>query len=133
MKNKGTLSKLFFLLASADGSIKPKEAAIGEAMCSVEGISKADFASMLQNLRTKNSALIFSESIAELKKLTREEQIRSIAWMCVIANADGFMERVEWQLIYKVYHKELNLPLEEVLAVQKSLGTLTRPYLLASA
>jgi uncharacterized tellurite resistance protein B-like protein len=132
MKNKATLSKLFFLLASVDGSIKPKEEAIGTAMCSVEGIGKDEFAAMLQNLRTKNAGHIFTESINELKKMSREDQVRSIAWMCMIANADGFMEKVEWQLIYKVYHKELNLPLEEVLNVQKTLGTLSRPYLMAT-
>lgn len=131
MKNKTTLSKLFFLLASVDGNIRLKEQAVGNAMCAVEGIREDDFSTMLQVYKAKNSAQIFSESIAELKKMSREEQIRSIAWMCMIANADGFMERVEWQLIYKVYHKELNLPLEEVLEVQKKLGTACRPYLMA--
>ncbi len=133
MKHKATLSKLYFLLASVDGSIKPKEEAIGTAMCKVEGISKEDFAAMQQDLRTKNAGVIFTESIQELKKMNREEQVRCIAWMCMIANADGFMEKVEWQLIYKVYHKELNLPLEEVLAVQKTLGEVSRPYLMAAA
>ncbi len=131
MKNKTTLSRLFFLLANVDGNIKPKEEAIGDAMCSVEGIKKEDFTMMLQLLKTKNPTLIFNESISELRKVNREEQIKAIAWMCVIANADGFMERIEWQLIYKVYHKELNLPLEEVLEVQKKLGIASRPYLLA--
>ncbi len=133
MKNKNTLSKLYFLLASVDGSIKPKEEAVGAAMCTVEGISDREFAAMLKELMTKNSAHIFTESINELKNMTREDQIRSIAWMCMIANADGFMEKVEWQLIYKVYHKELNLPLEEVLGVQKKLGIVSRPYLMAAS
>ncbi len=132
MKNKTTLSKLFFLMASVNGHIRVKEQAVGNAMCAVEGISEDDFNTMVQVLQTKNSALIFNESISELKKSSREDQIKSIAWMCMVANADGFMERVEWQLIYKVYHKELDLPLEEVLQVQKQLGVACRPFLIAA-
>lgn len=131
MNNKTTLTKLYFLLAAVDGNIKPKEQAVGNAMCAVEGIGEAEFSHQLQELKTKNSALLFNESINELKRMNRDEQVRSIAWMCMIANADGFMEKVEWQLIYKVYHKELTLPLEDVLEVQKKLGVASRPYLMA--
>lgn len=130
MKNKTTLSKLYFLLASVDGTVKPKEEAIGGAMCSVEGIEARTFAETLLVLKTENRNLILSESIKELKTMSHADQVRCIAWMCVIANADGFMEKVEWQLIYKIYHKELNLPLEEVLGEQKKLGAASRPYLM---
>jgi hypothetical protein len=54
--------------------------------------------------------------------LDLKQQIRIVAWLCVVANADGFMDRAEWQLIYKVYHKELNLPLHDIFAVQKDLN-----------
>lgn len=130
MKNKTTLLKLYFLLASVDGTVKPKEEAIGDAMCSVESIEPRTFAETLVVLKTENRAPILTESIKELKSMSRAEQVRCIAWMCVIANADGFMEKVEWQLIYKIYHKELNLPLEEILGEQKKLNVASRPYLM---
>lgn len=130
MKNKTTLSKLYFLLASVDGTVKPKEEAIGDAMCSVEGIEARTFAETLLVLKAENRAVILNEAIKALRTMSREEQIRCIAWMCVIANADGFMEKVEWQLIYKIYHKELSLPLEEVLSEQKKLSAASRPYLM---
>jgi hypothetical protein len=57
-----------------------------------------------------------------LKNLNVKQQIRIIAWLCVVANADGFMDRGEWQLIYNIYHKELNLPLHDIFAVQKELN-----------
>jgi hypothetical protein len=59
-----------------------------------------------------------------IRKLEQLQQIRIIAWLCVIANADGFMDRAEWQLIYTIYHKELDLPLSEIFAVQKELNRL---------
>jgi hypothetical protein len=43
----------------------------------------------------------------------------------VIANADGFMDKTEWQFIYKVYHKELGLNLDEIMKTQKELIALT--------
>jgi len=46
--------------------------------------------------------------------------------LCVVANGDGFMDKTEWQLIYRIYHKELNLPLEEIFKVQKELNRLPR-------
>lgn len=131
MKKKTTLSKLFFLLASVDGSIKPKEEAIGDAMCSVEGIEPPTFAEMVKGLTAENRTLILSKAITELKSMSRADQVRCIAWMCMIANADGFMEKAEWQLIYKIYHKELNLSLEEILNEQRNLGKASRPYLMA--
>ena len=44
--------------------------------------------------------------------------------MCVIANSDGFMDKEEWILIYKIYHTELKLSLDEVLKIQKELNML---------
>jgi hypothetical protein len=65
---------------------------------------------------------LYAETIVALKQMSSKDQVRSIAWMCVIANADGFMDRSEWQLIYTIYHKELNLPLHDIFAVQKDLN-----------
>jgi hypothetical protein len=36
------------------------------------------------------------------------------------------MDKAEWQFIYKIYHKELNLPLDDIMEVQKELSKLTR-------
>jgi uncharacterized tellurite resistance protein B-like protein len=58
--------------------------------------------------------------------LDRNLQIRIVAWLCVVANGDGFMDKTEWQLIYTIYHKELNLPLEEIFKVQKELNRIPR-------
>ncbi len=65
-----------------------------------------------------------AEGIQGLKKLNVQTQIRCIAWLCVIANADGFMDREEWALIYKIYQTELNLKLDDVMNIQKSLNKL---------
>jgi hypothetical protein len=53
--------------------------------------------------------------------------------MCVLANSDGFMDKSEWQFIYKIYHKELHLALDDIMHVQKELSLMTRDNLFASS
>ena len=43
-------------------------------------------------------------------------------WLCVVANADSFMDKKEWMLIYKIYQTELNLQLDDIMQVQKDLN-----------
>lgn len=116
------IARLYFLLVDADGDVNEKEVAIASQMVKEEGLNAEEFNVQLRILKTKDREAIFAESIVGLKQLSVRQQVRIIAWMCVIANADGFMDRVEWQLIYKIYHKELNLPLHDIFAVQKELN-----------
>ena len=112
------------MLIHADGEVNEKEIFLGQQLIEAEKIVAHDFNQQMDSLKLKDSNAIFSECISELKKLDRRQQIRSIAWSCVVANADGFMDKTEWQLIYKIYHKELQLPLDEIFVVQKQLGQL---------
>lgn len=91
-------------------------------MVEAEGIDEKYFFSQIKLLEVNNQNALLPEAILHLKKLSRDEQIRCIAWLCVIANSDGFMDKAEWQMIYKIYHKELQLPLEEIMKVQKGLA-----------
>ena len=56
-----------------------------------------------------------------LKKCNHESKVRSIAWMSLIANSDGFMDPQEWKLIYYIYNTELKLKLSEIMEMQKQL------------
>ncbi len=116
------IARLYFLLVYADGSVNDKEIAMAKQMVKEEGLNAEEFDVQLKMLALKDKDSVYSESMIGLKQLSLREQVRIVAWMCVIANADGFMDRGEWQLIYKVYHKELNLPLHLIFAVQKELN-----------
>lgn len=118
------MSKLYFLLAYADGSLNQKEVAAAKQMIRVEGFPEDEFNVQLEMAEVKCKDVLFDESMEALRNLEREQQIRIIAWLCVVANADGFMDRSEWQLIYQIYHKELGLPLHEIFNVQKELNRL---------
>lgn len=123
MNFKEVLTRLYFILICSDGNINDKEVSYGRKMVEAEGIDEKYFFSQIKVLEVNNQQSLLPEVINSLKKLSREEQIRCIAWLCVVANADGFMDKAEWQMIYRLYHKELALPLDEVMRVQKSLAT----------
>jgi uncharacterized tellurite resistance protein B-like protein len=116
------LTRLYFLLVHADGSVNEKELSTASKMVKVEGINEEEFNVQIALLKAKDRDSLFTETMIALRQLSSKDQVRIIAWMCVIANADGFMDRSEWQLIYKIYHKELNLPLHDIFAIQKELN-----------
>lgn len=122
MDYKTTVSSLFFLLALADGEIGEKELLRGRQMMKAEGIDEAKFNALMEKLKTQEHNTIYNDCLKALKKLDVKSQIRSVAWMCVVANADGFMDKNEWTLIYKIYQNELNLQLDEIMKVQKDLN-----------
>ena len=121
MNYKPVLIKLYHLLVQEDGNVNEREISAGKQMRKAEGISEYEFKTQLDSLKKRNPNVVLSEGLEELKKLNHEMQVRCIAWLCVIANADGFMDKTEWQFIYKLYHKELNLQLDEIMKVQKGL------------
>jgi uncharacterized tellurite resistance protein B-like protein len=118
------ICKLYYLLAYADGSINDKEAAVAKQMIKTESISDDYFNLQMNLLNSRVKSSLYNECVQELRKLDEKNKIKIVAWMCVVANADGFMDRAEWQLIYKIYHKELGLPLNEIFSVQKELNKL---------
>lgn len=128
MNYKAVLTQLYYILIFADGHVNDHERASGKWLAKVEGIDFEEFSVQLELLKSRDASVLLTDSIKALKKLSRNEQIRIIAWLCVIANGDGFMDRSEWQTIYRIYHKELNLPLEEIFKVQKEINRLPRDW-----
>jgi uncharacterized tellurite resistance protein B-like protein len=129
MNFKSTIIQLYYLLIYSDGKVNQGELALGKKMIQAEGISETEFERHLTALKGRDTGLIYKECLDNLRRLKRSEQIRCIAWLCVLANSDGFMDRAEWQFIYKVYHKDLKLPLDEIMEVKKQLSYSTRDAL----
>ena len=122
MNFKSIITRLYFLLIYSDGKVNQGEISLGKKMIQSEGISEVDFSLQMEALKTKDTAAIYKECLADLKRLKQDQQIRCIAWLCVLANSDGFMDRAEWQFIYKIYHKELHLQLDIIMEAQKELN-----------
>ena|SRR5690606_25459205 len=121
MKHKSVLAKLYYTLIHADNKTNEREIALGKQMVLCEGFSDRSFQTEIDGLSGKSTQTIYREIVEGLNRLEPALQIRCIAWMCVIANADGFMDKKEWQFIYQLYHKELKLPLDQIMKVQNEL------------
>jgi len=128
MNYNSVITKLYFLLIHADGKVNAREIASGEQMVTSEAMNAEEFKVEMILLKSIDSSEIYSDALAGIKKLDREKQIRIVAWLCIVANADGFMDRTEWQFIYKLYHNELRLPLDEVMNKQKGLSRIQQPF-----
>jgi uncharacterized tellurite resistance protein B-like protein len=125
MDPKIALIKLYYLLVHADGEVNEREVALGNHMVRIEGIVENEFKTTINSLKDLDRETILAEGIVALKKLDHQKKVRYVAWLCLVANADGFMDKAEWQFIYKIYSTELKLNLDEIMKVQKELLMLT--------
>jgi len=112
----------YYLLIYADGQVSEKELLLGRKMISLEGIDAKKFEEAIDAFKIKSKTEIYSECIFGLKQMDRKKQIRCLAWLSLIANSDGFMDREEWALIYKIYSIELGISLKEILTTQKKIS-----------
>lgn len=117
-----TILGLVHLVVNADGEVKEKELELVNRMIHVESLSDKDASDLLNKFKGKDAAKLLDDCIRDLRKTDKVTQINFLAWLCVIANADGFMDQEEWSLIYRVYHKELNLETNEVMNRQKEIN-----------
>lgn len=115
------LGSLYHLLIHVDNVVDEKEKSLVSQIVSVEGFSIHEFNQHLLNIEETDKKSLYDITISALKNKSQNMQIRCIAWLCVIANADGFMDNREWEFIYKIYHHELKLSQEKILQEQKNL------------
>ncbi|MEQ8926678.1 MAG: TerB family tellurite resistance protein [Fulvivirga sp.] len=128
MKSISVNTKLYYLLTYADGELHEKEKEMGEKMLWHEAMSKENFNDQIIALEKESKEAIFTDCMKELKSFDQNDQINCLAWMCLIANADGFMDKNEWDLIYRIYHKHLGLTLSDITARQKELHKFIMQY-----
>jgi uncharacterized tellurite resistance protein B-like protein len=117
-----TLIGLYYLVIGADGNVSDKEELLGKKMTKAEGFDENKFDAFLLEYKVADRYKLYNDCLIGLRKLNPEQQVRCISWMCVIANSDGFMDKREWELIYKIYHTELSLSLDEIMKTQRELN-----------
>ena len=122
--NNYLFNQLSYLLITADGVICEKETELWKKISTTQGFDD-DFQKYLDQFESKEKTKLLVESVKSLKQIPKNEQINLIAYLCIVANADGFMDRREWKLIYTLYHRELKLTQKDILDKQRAInGTL---------
>jgi uncharacterized tellurite resistance protein B-like protein len=122
MNFKSIMTTLYYLLIYADGKVNEREISLGKKMMTAEGFDEKGLETGMELLKAKDKSALLTDCIIGLKKLDVKAQVRCIAWLCVLANSDGFMDKEEWVLIYKIYHTELKLSLDDIMKTQKELN-----------
>ncbi len=122
MKNNGTSTNFiestisfYYLIASADGKTNQFESKMYDFLKATEGITDQESKDTLLKLNAMTDQEIFKNGVTKLNACSKEEQVKCLAWMNKLANSDGRLDDEEWSIIYKVYKKELDLTLEEIL------------------
>jgi uncharacterized tellurite resistance protein B-like protein len=115
------LSALYLMLVLADGEEDERELRMCAKMLNFEGIARDRFEQLRKSIEGVEESDLYDICLRTLRNCPRDLQVRCLAWMAIIANADGFMAPEEWKLIYKIYHGELQLDLKAIMAEQKQL------------
>lgn len=115
------ITSLYYLLIHVDGVIHEKELQTGTIMVKHERINEVEFRQLLDQFKEVDENLLYTLCLKALRQCNTDKQVRAIAWVSRIADADGFLDPKEWSFIYKTYEQELNLDLKKILEVRKTL------------
>lgn len=126
MNYQAILTNLYFILIYADGKLNEKEMQLSQKMIKAEKFDAEAFKAQIELLKSSDLEVVYNNTIQHLRKVKTPDQIRCVAWLCMAANIDGFMDKSEWMFIYKIYSKELNLKLDDVMKAQRDLILLTQ-------
>lgn len=118
--NKDLFNRLYFLLVTADEDVSEKEILLWKKIAELNKFQD-DIHHQLNSLKAIDRIQMRKSCVQELKHTSKEQQINLMALLCLMANADGFMHKAEWELIYSIYHKELKLNQLEILETQRQL------------
>lgn len=124
MKNTETSTKftestlsLCYLIGNTSGNMTHFETRMYEFIKHEENISEEVADLILSEIGSRSHEYILDKGIQALSQCEKPDQVKCLAWMNKIANADGYLADQEWSIIYEVYNKELNIKLEEILEV----------------
>ncbi len=118
------LTLLYHMMIHADNNVDQRELKMGQIMLEIEGMNSARFIKQVKEFDDMGKDHIYDRCLVYLRKCNADQQTRCIAWMAMIANADGFMAKEEWKLIHKIYHSELNIKLASIMALQKEINAI---------
>lgn len=117
-----TLIKAYYYLIIVDGMVDPKELSFGSHMIETEGIDRENFEILLDTLNDESPEKVKSSLIEDIQQLSKDEQVKIVAYMSNLADADGITDVSEKDIIHDLYH-ELHLDFKEITKARQYLKT----------
>ncbi len=116
------MCKIYYLTIYADCDLTDDEYETGQRILKEEDII---IESLNIEVLNKFQALERHEQMADceacLRELTREEQVKCVAWMCLLAESDWVLSHTERD-ICEYFTKALNLSLAEISLAQSDMN-----------
>jgi hypothetical protein len=66
MNFKAIIIRLYYMLIYSDGKVNQGEISLGKKMIETEGVTEAEFNAQIEILKTKDSAVVYKECLADL-------------------------------------------------------------------
>ncbi len=117
---KEALVIAYYYIINADGIIDPKEVSFGQRMIKQENIRESDYNTKLEELKSLSHEDLKHALKEIMKKLNSVEQVRIIAYMSKVADADGYRDPSEMSSIQDIY-SDLHIHLNDVIRVKESI------------
>ena len=114
------LISAYYYILIADGMVDRKELSFGNLMIEKEKINKADFEDKLDELSDRDVDQIREEIKHSLKNQPHEKQLKIVAYMVKIADADGVKDPHEMTSIQRIM-QGLNLHVNDIIKAKRDL------------
>ena len=119
---QNAFSYLYFLMLSADNVADIKELELGKKIIRIENLNYREVMLQMDQLTKVPKSEIFTEAVDLLKKVSKAEQLKCLAYIRLIAKSDGAYDEREKELLHDLGMTELNISLQEISETEKELN-----------
>jgi len=114
-------ANLFFLMLSADNVADIKELKLGKKIIIFEKLDYTAVMNRVDDLSRMPKDEIFVQAIDLLKSLSKEAQLKCLAYMRLIAVSDGSYDERERQLLETISKSEISISIQDIVEVEGQL------------
>ena len=113
---------LYFLMLSADNVADIKELELGKKIIRIENLNYDEVMMQMDQLTKVPRNEIFHEAVQLLKKISKEDQLKCLAYSRLIAKIDGAYDDREKELLHELGLNEMKVTLQEIADAEKRLS-----------
>ena len=114
-------SYLYFLMLSADNVADIKELELGKKIIRIEKLNYKEVMTQMDQLTKVPRNEIFREAVQLLKKISKEDQLKCLAYIRLIAKIDGAYDEREQELLHEIGLNEMKVSMQEISDTEKEL------------
>ena len=120
-KFEEVFSYLYFLMLSADNIADPAELKFGTKILEIEKIDQKSTMKKIDFLGTLPRETVFENARKILKGLERNDQLKCLAYIKLIAKTDGDLDTSEIDLINNLTNNEIAISMKEISEMERKL------------